>query len=382
VDIPFLRPRLVPLDSYAPLLRQIDASRLYSNSGPLNTRFEREVVERLFDGVGQSVTVCNATLGLMLAIRAVKRAGRFAVMPSFTFAATPLAAQWCGLEPYFVDVDPETWCLDGNKLQAALDELGDQVAVVVPYAAFGTAMDCAPYERLQRIGWPVVIDAAPGLGTRNNGQAFGLGFSGAIVYSLHATKTFGIGEGGLVYSGDSGLITTIRRLANFGFDASRSSSAQGLNAKLSEYAAAIALATLQSHAERVAIREELYQAYVAGFRREELIARGWRLQQLAGEVAHQFMPACTPCGTLNRTVVDALAGAFIEIRTYFAPACHQQAQFSSAPCGPLAVTEDLSRRIVSLPLWEDMGTGRVNRVCAGLRAIPVGTMGRDLHESR
>jgi dTDP-4-amino-4,6-dideoxygalactose transaminase len=382
VDIPFLRPRLVSLDSYAALLRQIDETRLYSNSGPLNTRFDREVVERLFHGVGAAVTVCNATLGLMLAIQAVKRPGRYAVMPSFTFAATPLAAQWCGLEPYFVDVDGDDWCVDLQRLDHALDELGDQAAVVVPYATFGTAINCEPYERLRQRGLPVVLDAAPCLGTQLDDRAFGAGFGGVIVYSLHATKTFGIGEGGLAYSGDAKLITEIRRLANFGFDASRSSSAQGLNAKLSEYGAAVALATLEAYGDKLAIREELYQAYVAGFRREGLLERGWQLQKLSGSVAHQFMPACTPHGVSNRAAVDDLARSSIEIRTYFSPACHQQAQFATAPAGPLPVTEALSDRIVSLPLWEDMGTERVRRVCEALRAIAAPPAMPDLRASR
>lgn len=369
MEIPFLRPRLVALADYANLIEQIDASRMYSNFGPLNTRFEQRVVAEQFDGVGGAATVCNATLGLMLAIEAVKRPGRYAVMPSFTFAATPLAAQWCGLQPYFVDVEAASWCVDPIRLQEALAHLGDAVAVVVAYATFGTALELAPYAALIERGVPVVIDAAPALGTRYAGKGFGVGFKGPIVYSLHATKTFGIGEGGLVYSGDGGIVRKVKTLSNFGFDASRASTLAGLNAKLSEYAAAVGLATLQGHSDRVALRRDLYNEYAVNFDQLGLVAAGWQLQVLRGEVAHQFVPAATPSGITNATTISRLASKSIEARTYFSPACHAQPQFAAAPCASLSVTDDLALRIVSLPLWDDIGAKRIRRVCEALLAL-------------
>jgi len=368
VDIPFLRPRLVALSDYAHLIEQIDASRLYSNFGPLNTRFERRVVAEHFDGVGAAATVCNATLGLMLAIQAVKRPGRYAVMPSFTFAATPLAAQWCGLEPYFVDIGAD-WCVDPLQLGEALAHLGDAVAVVLPYATFGTSLDLAPYTALIKRGVPVVVDAAPALGTRYAEHGFGVGFKGPIVYSLHATKTFGIGEGGLVYSGNDEIVRKVKTLSNFGFDAGRASTLTGLNAKLSEYGAAVALATLDGHADRVALRRDLYGEYAGNFDQLGLFAAGWQLQALRGEVAHQFVPAATPSGVTNTKAIAGLASKSIEARTYFSPACHTQPQFAAAPRASLSVTDDLAHRIVSLPLWDDIGAQRIRRVCEALATV-------------
>lgn len=369
MDIPFLRPRLAALADYASLIEQIDASRLYSNFGPLNTRFEQYVVEEQFDGEGSAATVCNATLGLMLAIQAVRRPGRYAVMPSFTFAATPLAAQWCGLEPYFVDVDADSWCVDPVSLKNALAHLGDAVAVVVPYATFGTALELLPYETLIEDGVPVVVDAAPALGTRCGERAFGAGFKGPVVFSLHATKTFGIGEGGLVYSGDARIVAKVKNLSNFGFDTARTSSMLGLNAKLSEYGAAVALAMLEGHSGRVSLRRDLYAAYFENFTELGLITAGWQFQALRGTVAHQFVAVAAPSGLTNTSAVTRLASQSIEARTYFSPACHVQPQFAPAESGRLTVTDALCRRIVSLPLWEDIGTQRIRRVCEALAAF-------------
>ena len=131
--IPFLRPNLVKNESIIPYLLEIDASRIYSNFGPLNTRFEQRVLDEYFNRVGAVTTVNNATIGLMLAISQCKRPkGKYALMPSFTFAATPLAAMWCGLEPFFIDIRSDEWCMDEKLLNEVLQMLGDEVAVVIP----------------------------------------------------------------------------------------------------------------------------------------------------------------------------------------------------------------------------------------------------------
>jgi len=366
--IPFLRPSLVPSESYLRLLQQIDATHLYSNYGPLCTAFESRVISEAYEGVGSLCTVNNATIGLMLAIHQARRPGRYAVMPSFTFAATPLAAQWAGLEPYFVDVDPKTWCLDPIKLQEALDRLGDEVAMVVPYATFGTGMDLEPYAALHRSGIPVVVDAAASFGTQVEGEWYGKGFPGFVVFSFHATKAFGIGEGGAVYGGDEAAIQRLRRAGNFGFGADRASCDQGLNSKISEYTAAIALATWEVYPEKARRRRAIHDTYEAELAALDLSRAGWAPQLVRGTVPFQFMPLLCPVGGWNCEVVERLSARGIECRTYFSPACHQQTQFAGCPHGGLEVTEDLSRRILSLPLWEEMDLDHVRRVLGGIKA--------------
>lgn len=366
-QVPFLRPSLVPHSAYARYLDEIDAGHQYSNNGPLARRFEAGMLSRLFAGRGAVTTVSSATLGLVLAIESVRRRGaRFAVMPSFTFAATPLAARWAGLEPYFVDVDPASWSLSHPALEVTLASLGDDVAVVVPYAAFGSAIDLDRLADLHRNGTPVVVDAASSLGTMTDGGQFGVGFPGAVVFSLHATKAFGIGEGGLVHSGDVDLVEGIRRTANFGFDSDRVCVDLGLNAKLSEYAAAVGLATLDVFGERAAERVGITDAYTAALDRAGAFAKGWRTQGMRGVVPHQFMSILCPEDRTNSDVVDRLARVGVAARTYFGPACHQQPLFRDCSRGELRVTEDLARRVVSLPLWEGMPRETVDRVVGAL----------------
>lgn len=180
--IPFLRPSVPPVDTYLHHLRGIDASHTYSNFGPLATRFETRIINELFDGEGLALSVSNATAGLMLALKLLARPrGRYVIMPSFTFAATPLAALWAGFEPYFVDVDADELAADPMLVKNAVAALGDDVAAVMPYSTFGSCIDLLPYEELEDDGVPVIIDAAPTLGSRVERGHFAKGFAGTVV---------------------------------------------------------------------------------------------------------------------------------------------------------------------------------------------------------
>ncbi|NOJ74045.1 DegT/DnrJ/EryC1/StrS family aminotransferase [Paenibacillus alvei] len=374
-EIPFLRPNLVKKERLLSNFEKIETSRIYSNYGPLNHLFETRVIAQMFGGIGAAVTVHNATIGLMLAISQSKRPnGKYAVMPSFTFVATPLAAEWCGLEPYFLDIEPDDWQLNRAQLEETVERLGEQIAVVVPYATFGSAIELSIYDKLLQEGIPVVIDAAASFGTTvaEGAAQFGKGFGGAVVFSFHATKTFGVGEGGLVYSADQELIQRIRRAGNFGFSSSRESVMLGLNSKISEYTAAIALATLEGFHAVQERRKTIIGYYSRELQQQDLMQRGWSVQKIQGQVPLQFFSLLSPAPPGNREVIRQLASHSIEARTYFSPACHQQKQFQSYPHSDLGVTERIADRIISLPLWEEMDESAVRRIVKVLGSITEG----------
>lgn len=365
--IPFLRPNLVNHEAIIPYLLEIDASRIYSNFGTLNTRFEQRVLDEYFDNIGAVTTVNNATLGLILAISQSKRPkGKYALMPSFTFAATPLAAIWCGLEPFFIDIRSDDWCMDEKLLSEVLQILGDEVAVVIPYATFGTNMNLEYFQQTHEAGVPVVVDAAASFGAKGSQNYFGKGFPGCVVYSFHATKSFGVGEGGAVYSANTDLIAKIRQAENFGFSASRETTLTALNGKMSEYTAAIALSTLDVFEEKIKKRQKIYDWYLEEINQKDLLNKGWTIQKSNGKIPYQFMPICSPEGEKNKDIIHLLASKNIEARTYFSPPCHQHPLFIGYPHTPLTVTEKVSSQIVSLPLWEEMTHQDVHLIIEGM----------------
>ncbi|PLR82576.1 aminotransferase DegT [Bacillus canaveralius] len=363
IEIPFLKPKVIPYEKYVNYLKYIDESKIYSNYGPLNRMFEDRILLEYFNGIGAVTTVNNATTGLILAINELKRPrGKYALMPSFTFSATPLAAMWCGLEPYFIDIDENTWEMDRDHLSSALNRLGDEVAIVIPYATFGNNIDLSYYSLIHQQGIPVVIDAAPGFGASDQGTQFGQDFSGAVVYSFHATKPFGIGEGGLVYSSDEEIIHKVRASGNFGYLGTRESKSMGLNSKLPELFAAIGLATLDHLSEKIASRLRVIESYQKELEAHNLISLGWKTQQTTGQIPHQFFSVLCPVGEYNDYYIKKLGEKKIQALKYFSPACHEQEQFIKFFHSDLTITEGISKRILSLPFWEGMEQDTISRI--------------------
>jgi dTDP-4-amino-4,6-dideoxygalactose transaminase len=370
-SIPFLRPRPPRLSRLVKELEAIEASGIFSNYGPVNTRLEAAMTERLFNGVGGCLTVNNATTGLMIAIReaANRQDGRrYALMPSFTFAATAHAAIWAGLQPLFCDIDPLTWNACAKSEDFLLDRYRGQIACVVPYACFGNGVDLGRYaDMAAREGVGLVVDAAASLGTLDeNGVGFGAGFRHVLVYSMHATKTFATGEAGLLHCGDPERLETLRVMGNFGFGRRREATMPGLNAKLSEIGALLALARLDEIEEVVAHRTDLVSAYRAQLPR-------FGLQELVGRrLAHQFMPVLLPAGAAPRDeIVVKMQAAGIGLAHYFSPHLAEQAYFAECKAHDLTVTNAMAPRILSLPLADDMTLDQVSWVCETLRSCTV-----------
>src|ERR1700733_10109608 len=131
LNIPLLKPSPARLSGLVSELKAIEASGRFTNFGPVNTHFEQEMVERIFGGVGACLTVSNATLGLILAIRQAigdnAQGRRYALMPSFSFAATGQAALWNGLTPLFCDIDENDWSLSRQAMETMLERYGAAV---------------------------------------------------------------------------------------------------------------------------------------------------------------------------------------------------------------------------------------------------------------
>ncbi|MGK6319287.1 aminotransferase class I/II-fold pyridoxal phosphate-dependent enzyme [Sphingomonas sp. DT-204] len=367
---PLIAPRPPRPSQLGDVFARIEATGTYSNHGPEVRRFEAAITERMFAGRGASLALANATLGLMLAIRdAADRAGRpggYALMPAFTFAATAEAAMWAGLTPLLCDVDPADWAAAANAEEALLAEYGERIAVVVPYATFGNAIDLTRYRRYaRRHGVGVVIDAAASLGTLDDaGTGFGAGYPHAVVFSMQATKPFAVAEGAVVHSGDTALIERLRAMANFGFEAPRSASLPGLNAKLPEVLAAIASAKLDE-IEEISERRALLEASY----REALDGLGF--QRVSGRRrALGFMPVLLPPALSPRraAIVEALAARGIGAAHYFSPHLGQQPLFRQhARLTDTPVADDIAARVLSLPATDDMTPADVRTIAAAVR---------------
>jgi dTDP-4-amino-4,6-dideoxygalactose transaminase len=366
MKIPLAKPNPARLSESISRLRQMEDRAIFSNFGPLSVSFEKNLVSQMFGGLGACLTVCNATVALMLAIREALDSRppsrrRYALMPSFTFAAAAQAAKWNRLTPLFCDIDRSTFCACETEERRMLERYGHDIAVVVPYAAFGYDIDLSRYERIQQhYDIPVVVDAAASLGTiSSNGLGFGAGFSGAVVYSMHVTKSFATSEGGLIHSGNSRRIETLRCMSNFGFGEPRSATLMGLNGKMSEVAALLADLRLESFEAVMKRRTELVALY-----RRLLPNLSWQ-HQVPTRQAHQFASFLLPAELAQHreTIRSEMSRTGVASGTYFSPHVAQQEYFqANSKCGPLPVTDNVASRILSLPLFDTMSDDEVVEV--------------------
>jgi dTDP-4-amino-4,6-dideoxygalactose transaminase len=367
--VPFLRPNPPKLSLQSVALAEIERSGIFSNYGPVNSRLEERLSRALFRAEHGCVTVANATLGLMLAIKQAvgwQPRGRYALMPSFTFAAAAQAALWCGLTPLLCDIDHQTWLPSPEAEDELMAQYGDEIAVVVPNATFGNCLDLERYHNFSTArGIPLVVDAAAGLGSLDaDGEPFGIGCEHPLVFSMHATKAFATAEGGLVCCTDQRIIADIRAMGNFGFGEPRAATMPGLNSKMSEVCALLALAKLREYETVVRHRHALFERY-------RVLLPEFTFQKMTGlRTAHQFVPVLVPESHSGRVaeVIETLRGRGVGAGRYFVPHLAEQPFFQqTCVAGVLPITEKISRRIIALPISDNLTETEIEFVCRAFR---------------
>jgi len=356
--IPILRPRLPSAERLTPYLRKIDASRFYSNFGPLVLTLEERLSAHYRLNTGTVATVGNATAGLALALAAQGASkGSLCVMPAWTFIASAHAAVMAGLTPYFVDVDAKTWALDPSAVGAAIARAPAPVGAVMPVAPFGQPLDMDAWDQFRKqTALAVVVDAAAGFDSLVPRET-------PAVVSLHATKVLGVGEGGFVVSTDATIIADIRRRSNFGFNADRQVVVPATNAKLSEYHAAVGHAALDSWDETRAQWMQIGTGYHRGFNGCDSV----RLQDGFGKA----WVSGTCVISIDRSVCaraqEALAAAEIETRHWWGNGAHMYPATTHFPRDFLAETSTIAESSFAIPFYCDLQAADIDRIADVIR---------------
>jgi dTDP-4-amino-4,6-dideoxygalactose transaminase len=227
------------------------------------------------------------------------------------------------------------------------------VAAVIPVSPFGAPIDFASWQAFRdETGVAVVIDAAAAFDTI-------CAASVPAVVSLHATKVLGIGEGGFVVATDANFIEELQKRANFGFWGSREATVRSLNGKISEYAAAVGLAALDTS-----------PVTRAGFAR---VARTYR-EAFAGEPRIVMQPGFGECCVASTVVVaaekpgaEALARALaanrIGSRRWCGGGLHRHAAFEQFPRHQTTHSDMLVDRVIGLPCWRELPNEDIAQIC-------------------
>jgi len=359
--IPFIKPKFPEPEELVEDLRRIYKNNYYSNNGPVYFEFKEAIENYLGQGL-HAVLVSNATLGLMLAIQAAfgtSNERKYIAIPSFTFAAGPLATKWCGFQPLFIDINAETSQPSLNSFRQAVDAYPDQIAGALLTNSFGIGNgEIDEWDSmLNEYAIPYIVDSAPGLGsTYMDGKL--LGARGrSEVFSLHATKPFGIGEGGLITTTDQQLASEYESLKNFGFDKDKMTTALGINAKITELDCAIGLRILRKYEIVLEDRRKTYKRY-----QENLKGFDVGFLPRAESASIQFATIIVPAEKRQK-VLAALEAGGVEVRTYYAPSVHTFPLFKDDPVVELRGTKLLSKQVLSLPVHPNMDESTVDYIC-------------------
>jgi dTDP-4-amino-4,6-dideoxygalactose transaminase len=362
----FIAPLLPPLTEVIQNYLAAYANGLITNAGIVG-RFETAAADHL--QVRHCVAVSSCTSGLMMVLRALDLTGEV-IVPSFTFFATGHAVLWNGLRPVFADCDEETWNVDPVDVERKITE---HTSAILAVHLYGNPCDVEALERVaSRHRLKLIFDAAHGFGSRYRDRPVG-GFGDAEVFSLSPTKLLVAGEGGLVTTNDGTLARVIRGMRNYGDLGAYDPEWLGMNARMSEFNAALALAGLSLMEAKVARRNWIAKTYTG------LLAplAGLRFQKvLPGDVStyKDYSVHVTPerFGMTRDGLAEALLAEQIETKKYFYPPLHKQRLYSSfhnVEGKGLARTDYVTDGVLSLPIYESLPDATVERIAYAIQRL-------------
>jgi dTDP-4-amino-4,6-dideoxygalactose transaminase len=317
--------------------------------------FEREAGAYLGT---QVATTSSGTAGLVLAMQALGlQPGQKVILPSFTFMATAQAALYAGGIPVFAEIEPDL-TLSVADLEQLLDR-HDNVGLVVPVHMYGRPAHVSELQQVVDAAThasrpiPVLYDAAHGFGASVNGRKVG-SFGSAEVFSLSVTKVLVSVEGGMVSSRDEALISRIRRMRNYGIQANYDAWYPGLNSKMSELHAIVGLHNVRRVPQLMQTRGQLADRYATAVAMRtpfRPFGRPIGIEHTFKDFSILLPPELK---ARRAELIQFLSDRGVETRAYFSPPVHEQRFFQRYADRRLPLTEDLSRRVLTLPFYTSM----------------------------
>ncbi len=334
-----------------------------------------ELEERLADlvGAGHCISVASGTDALMIALMALEIGpGDEVITTPFTFIATAEAIALSGATPVFVDIDRRTYNIDPDLVEAAVT---GRTRAIMPVSLFG---QCADFDRINEIGArhgiTVIEDAAQSLGATYKGR-YSCALSALAAASFYPSKPLGCyGEGGAVFAGDETLAGLARELRVHGQDRGYHHVRVGLNGRMDTLQAAILLAKLEVFEDELDSRQQVAQRYGA------LIGEAFADSAPAHVVRppyvqphNQSVFAQYTVEVPNRAAVrEFMASRDIPTAVHYPVPLHRQPAYAAEDSGQrFPVAEDVSQRVISLPMHPYLAEADQVRVVTALRDAAV-----------
>lgn len=343
-------PTLAPLEEVTELMKGIWASGIMTHNGPLVQRFEKECAEKF--GVPQMVTCTNGTIGLQMAIRALRLKGEIITTP-FTFIATINSILWEGCTPVFVDIDPDTFNIDPKKIE---EKITYHTVGIMPVHVFGNACDIEAIDAIaKQHNLKVIYDACHAVGVNYKGQSI-FNYGDISVTSFHATKMLNTTEGGGCFTKDKELDEKLRRIRFFGFENHADIVEDGTNGKMTEVHAAVGLANLKYLDAALADRKRKYAIYKDALSADKSLS----FQKISEDCNYSYFPVVFSSEEACLNVISRLNKQHVFPRRYFYPSVNTFTKL--VPYCPMPVSEDIASRILCLPLYYTLSEEDIQRI--------------------
>jgi len=355
------RPNIGNRESLLQRINNLLDKRLLTNRGPYVQEFERRVAD--FIGVKHCIAMCNSTIALEIAIRALNLTGEV-IIPSFTFIATAHALQWQEITPAFCDINPHTYTIDPERVEQMITP---RTTGIIGVHLWGRPCEI---ERLAEIAechhLNLLFDAAHSFGCSYRGQLIGR-FGDAEVFSFHATKFLNTFEGGAVVTNDDELVAKIRLMENFGFSGHDNVIYIGTNGKMSEVSAAMGLTGLESLQGFIEINYRNYKMYQSELRNLPGVKLFTHDESEKRNYQYIILEVDESKTHISRDqLIEILHAENIIARRYFYPGCHRMEPYSSFfPNAGLLLpeTERLASCVIALPTGTAISANEIKGVC-------------------
>lgn len=363
------RPLLPDITAVTERMEKVWNSKQLTNFGAQHDELSGQLKDYL--EVDHISMFSNGTMALLLGLKALKLTGEVITTP-FTFPATVQALDWNNLTPVFCDIDPVTFNIDADKIEALITE---KTSAILGVHVFGNPCDVEGIQAIaDKHGLKVIYDAAHAFGSKINGVPVS-SFGDLTMFSFHATKLFNTIEGGALTYSDPELDKQLNLLKNFGIANSESVVLSGLNAKLNEVQAGVGLEVLKVVGEERRKRHTIKKAY------EENLADidGIRvLTTLADESSsyQYFVIEINEAvfGQSRDTVHQELQKYNIFARKYFYPLCSDFEWYSELPSARpenLPHAKRAVQQVLAMPYYGDLPTASVEAICEIIRELHV-----------
>jgi dTDP-4-amino-4,6-dideoxygalactose transaminase len=359
------RPNIGSHERFIERVKDMLDRKWLSNNGPFVQEFEANLADVL--GVKHCIAMCNGTVALEIAIRALNLKGEV-IIPSFTFIATAHCLQWQEITPVFCDIDPGTHNMDPERVE---EMITPKTTGIMGVHLWGRPCDIEKLEEIAvRRHLRLLYDASHALGVTHMGQPIGK-FGDCEVFSFHATKFMNTFEGGAVVTNNDDLAQKMRLMKNFGFAGYDNVIYIGTNGKMSEVAAAMGLTNLESLNDFVGANRRNYGVY-----REGLAGLpGIRLLSYDGSEQYNFQYIvievdAAEAGLSRDELLRVLHAENVLARRYFWPGCHRMEPYRSYfPHAGLLLpdTEAVASRVLVMPTGTAIGTEEIAGICDIIR---------------